>query len=103
MTPVNNPLAFILNYGILWINENNQRVKNVLIKSRTCIYLENYIFYMVTNQGCLSGCGDRGGRCEYCGKGGHCCRRGRNDCPIEQANIAPTDRHVCIRSIEIKT
>jgi len=49
---------------------------------------------------CWYKCGNKGGSCpSFCGKGGFCCHKGKDDCPAEMAVVSPK-HHTCVGPVE---
>ena len=52
-------------------------------------------------ESCWDKCGEKGGKCSFCGRSGFCCRKQmqstwNGNCPIEGMQAALEYRHVCV-------
>ena len=58
----------------------------------------------VTSERCWHRCGQKGGKCSYCGENGYCCRNTHHpwngDCPAEAIEITRTYGHDCVQKKE---
>ena len=50
-----------------------------------------------TGFGCWKQCGNHGGKCNACGAGGYCCRKGFKDCPSVFVAAAHGRHHSCVK------
>ena len=76
-------------------------METFMLHNISCTQNSAVIKWEKTKGTCWDECGQKGGKCPFCGKSGFCCRNimhstWNEDCPIEAMQAAPEYRHACV-------